>query len=90
MMSDLCSSHQSVTTQTVQHLCNCGFSISVLAGTKSPHQLRKFDRLLWQSFLKSKTRQGLKNSENQSDGAVRNERFISGMGDMRMRSTSGK
>ena len=36
MMSDLCSSHQSVTTQTVQQLYNCGFSISVLAATKSP------------------------------------------------------
>ena len=39
MMSDLCSSHQSVTTQTVQQLYNCGFSISVLTGTKSPHLL---------------------------------------------------
>ena len=37
MMSDLCSSHQSVTTLTVQQLYNCGFSISVLTGTKSPH-----------------------------------------------------
>ena len=37
MMSDLCSSHQSDTTQTVQQLYNCGVSISVLTGTKSPH-----------------------------------------------------
>ena len=33
MMSDLRSSHQTVTTQTVQQLYNCGFSISVLTGT---------------------------------------------------------
>ena len=39
MMSDLCATHQSVTTLTVQQLYNSGFSLSVLTGTKSPHPL---------------------------------------------------
>ena len=46
MMSDLRSSHQSVTTHTVQQLYNCGFSISVLTGTKSPHLLSSESDLL--------------------------------------------
>ena len=46
MMSDLCSSHQSVTTQTVQQLHNCGFRISVLTSTKSPHLLLSESDLL--------------------------------------------
>ena len=43
---DLCSSHQSVTTQTAQQLHNCGFSISVLTSTKSPHLLSSESDLL--------------------------------------------
>ena len=46
MMSDLCSSHQSVMTQTAQQLYNCGFSLSVLTGTKSPHLLSSESDLL--------------------------------------------
>ena len=38
-MSDLCATHQSVTTLTVQQLYNSGFSLSVLTGTKSLHLL---------------------------------------------------
>ena len=46
MMPDLCSTHQSVTTQTVQQLYNCDFSISVLTGTKSRHFLSSESDLL--------------------------------------------
>ena len=46
MMSDLCSSHQSVTTRTVQQLHNCGFGISDLTGTKSPHLVSSQSDLL--------------------------------------------
>ena len=44
MMSDLCSSHQSVATQTVQKLYNCDFSISVVTGTKSPQNFKNWIR----------------------------------------------
>ena len=46
MLSDLCSSHWSVTTRTVQQLHNCGFGISVLTGTKSPHLVSSESDLL--------------------------------------------
>ena len=40
------SSHQSVTTLNVQQLYNCGFSICVVTGTKSPHLLSSESDLL--------------------------------------------
>ena len=66
MMSDLCSSHQSVTTQTVQQLYNCDFSISLLTSTKSPHLesdlLTTHDQLRRQALLRRRPSSALAGS----------------------------